>query len=535
MSFSSDLLALLDDLALRSPEEASFDIGEAFADLHWQEASAAEINSVAAAYLPFLHKTATRLRASLRQTGLPLNETSRGQWRAQLRLYRYAQLLLNLVATALHEQDDDRSEYLVRVHQERVEWCIRTMLDGYRVYVDVPSSLMVDLHQLVDLARGDLAQDYPSGWLSIHRHYVAFLTLAVVNPYGLTAEELEDGYECLIQLGEFIHLSQEQPTPTSRFIDLSGKILPHIALTPRASMAAAGAFLDLGRLYEPTALDGLPTPCRLVVYGLLERLQFYFSGRTPRNSNVSASKPVQSSLISLGFISAHHRLERLEYPDRQADLTLSLAGLDWEGLEQPIRGGVQPLVIEPEFKMDIRTTAVKDDLSWEGVHGAPEASTAVIRPGAEWDVINFSSQGFRFHWRLAGNSHAAVDDLLLAEFPQGTSDRPKFALGIVRWVRHMDAEMKTIDMGVQRVPGQMFAGYARDVRSVGAGWSKSWPIIVLLDERLQPVRAVISTALAVEAHTLLVVREGQELRLQLGAVCQTGQDFLIMEVERVDA
>lgn len=531
MSLSSDLLALLDDLPLRSPEAAARAVGEAFSDLQWQEADAAEIQAVAAAYLPFLHKTAQRLRASLRQSGLPLNETARGQWSALLRVYRYAQLLLNLVLMAQHEQDGERMEYLVRVHQERVEWAIRTLLDGYMVYVDVPRSLLIDLHQLVELARMELAETTPSGWLSIHRHYVAFLTLAVVNPYGLTPAELEDGYDCLIQLGESIHLSHEAPSATSRFIDLSGKILPHVALTPRAAMASAGAFLDLGRLYEPSALDGLSNQCRTTIYGLLERLQFYFSGRSPRNTQVSET--VKSSLISLGFVSAHHRLEHLERPDHGYDISLSLAGLDWEGLEQPIRGGVRPLASEPEFKMDIRNTRLSESLSWDGVKGAPDARPSAIRPAEAWDVVNFSAQGFRFHWRLTGNSHAAVDDLLLAEFPQGTSDRPKLALGIVRWVRHMDEKLNTIDMGVQRIPGQMFASYARDARSTG--WSKNWPIIVLIDEHGRPSRVVVATALVLEAQTLLVPREGLDLHLQLGAVCQTGKEFLIMEVERVDA
>lgn len=533
MSLSSDLLALLDDLVLSPPNEAVRSIGDAFVDLPWQSASPEEINAIAVAYLPFLHKTAVRLRASLRQSGLPLNETSREQWHALLRLYRYAQLLLNLVLTALQEQDGESSEYLVRLHQERVEWAIRTLLDGYRVYVDVPRALMADLHQLVELARADLSEHHASGWLSIHRHYVAFLTLAVVNPYGLTPEELEDGYECLIQLGELIHLSQEAPTSTSRFIDLSGKILPHVALTPRAAMASSGVFLDLGRLYEPSALDGLSASCRSTIYGLLERLQFYFSGRSTRSTQTSPS--AQTSLISLGFLSAHHRLERLEHPDRGGDLSLSLASLDWEGLEPPIRGGVQPLAVEPEFKMDIRTTGLKDELSWEGVHGAPVLPVRAVHQAEAWDIVNFSAQGFRFHWRLTGNSQAAVDDLLLAEFPQGTSDRPKLALGMVRWVRHMDAELKTIDMGVQRVPGRLFASYARDARTAGSGWGKNWPVIVLLDDQARPTRAVISTALAVETQTLLVLHEGQEMRLQLGAVCQTGQDFLIMEVERVNA
>ena len=225
----------------------------------------------------------------------------------------------------------------------------------------------------------------------------------------------------------------------------------------------------------------------------------------------------------------------MEHPDRGGDLSLSLAGLDWEGLEQPIRGGVQPMVAEPEFKMDIRNPRLNEDLSWEGVHGAPESRPAVVRASEPWDVINFSAQGFRFHWRLAGNSHAAVDDLLLAEFPQGARDRPNLVLGMVRWVRHMDEDLKTIDMGVQRIPGRLFASYARDARTAGAGWSKNWPIIVLLDDQDRPSRAVIATALAVEAQTLLVLREGHDVRLQLGSVCQTGQDFLIMEVERVDA
>lgn len=542
MTQTTDLHGLLDQLLMREPLDAVRLLGEAFATISWQDRDETEISAIVADFLPFLTRLAGRIRTDLRQSPLPLSDKGRLRIDALLRLYRYAQLMLNLKLTSLNERTDDDfgQEYFVCAHQDRVDWAIRTVMDCYLSYVDVPKSLYVDLHQLVDLARSELQEVHPVGWQSIYQHYVAILTLAVVNPYGLTREEMEESYACLIQVGSAIELVHDKPTPTSRFIDLTGKIMPHLALTTRSGLTESGLFLDLGGLYQPETTVGLSPVCRSQIYQLLEHLKFFFVGRGEREgqSTVLGQRKPQTSLITLGFLSVHHRLERLSEKEGHHESTLALAGLDWEGLEQPIRGEMAPISGVADFKMDIQTRSSKEDVDWDagvGVgHGGIKHHQPLNEPGT-WDVVNFSASGFRFHWRLSSNSHAAVDDLLLAEWPKQDKTEPAMTIGIVRWVRHMDAEHKTIDMGVQRFSGNVFASYARDYRAGDTRWSKSWPVIVQLDERAVPIRIILATALAVEAQELLVMQEEMEMRLRLGSVCQTGQGFLMMEAHRVDA
>lgn len=541
MTQPTDLHVLLDQLLMKEPLDAVRLLGDEFADIDWQDRNEAEISAIVADFLPFLTRLAGRIRTDLRQSPLPLSDKGRLRIDALLRLYRYAQLLFNLKLNSLSEhadEDDPKHEYLVRAHQERVDWAIRTIMDCYLSYVDVPKSLYVDLHQLVDLARSELQEMQPVGWQSIYQHYVAILTLAVVNPYGLTREEMEDSYACLVLVGRAIELVHGEPTPTSRFIDLTGKIMPHLALTTRGSLTESGLFLDLGGLYRSEATADLSPVCRSQLYNLLEHLKFFFVGRGEREGQAGGQRKQKTSLITLGFLSVHHRLERLSEKEGQPESTIALAGLDWEGLEQPIRGGVEPINGVADFKMDIQNKNAKEEVDWDAGVGAGRGAGGHHRPLNEpgtWDVVNFSASGFRFHWRLSSNSHAAVDDLLLAEWPEQNKAEAALSIGIVRWVRHMDTEHKTIDMGVQRFSGTVFASYARDYRAGDTRWSKSWPVIVQLDEQSIPVRIILATALAVEAQELLVMQEETEIRLRLGAVCQTGQDFLMMEARRVDA
>ncbi len=540
--------AFIDRLLLQEPLVAVDLLGDALADATWQDMDEPQISATVQLLLPYLSRLAVRLRSSLRQSGLPLSESGRAQLAGLLRLYRYAQLMLNLKLTTLHEQIDDPlgGEYLVRTHQDQVDWAVRCILDCYVSYVDVPKSLYVDLHQLVDLARVALHEHHPVGWQSIHQHYVAILTLAIVNPYGLVPDEMEDIFNCLIQTGGAITLVHGEPTPTSRFIDMSGKIMPHIALTPRASLTANGVFLDVSGLYQPELKLQLSPACQAHLMRLLQRLQFYFVGRSTRAPQVASeiARPTRESLVTLGFLSVHHRLERLNRSDRLPETAIALAGLDWEGLEQPIRAGVQSLSGAGEFKLDIDTGHAKTDMDWaEGAHKTGSyalraASEPVVNEPGTWDVVNFSATGFRFHWRLSGNSHAAVDDLLLVELSQATTPpatKTELAIGVVRWVRHMDAEHKTIDMGVQRLPGTVFASYARDYRTQGNRWSKNWPIIAQLDAQARLTRVIVAAELVAETQEILIMQEEHEVRVRLGAVCQTGQGFLIMEAQRVDA
>ncbi len=546
-----DLKSWIDSLVIVDPVDSTGKLGTHFSDIHWDELDSDQVADLYAAIMPVLERLVGRLRLGLRQSTLPLSSEGQAALDAILKLYRYAQLLLNLQLGHLEDAGADAGagSDLADVHVRRVGWSARTILDFYIAYVDVPSQLFVDLHQFAAHAETTLGDTNPESLRLARGDYYALVLLALVNPYALGREEMEDIFDCLKQVADTVRLTHESPSDASRFLDLTGKLMPHIVLKPKSSLAQTGVYVDVGALYTEEAAAKVPTNCQGAIRRFLERLHFYFVRRDARMPSDVASKTQVvdgHSLITLGFVSVHHRLEQIGNGHSSSRTAMALAGLDWEGLEQPIRGRVESMPTMKDFKLDIDTRS-DDRKGWDVADvDAPsltltgsEADISVRQPKfrepQEWQVINLSEGGFRLHWRLARDSHAAVDELILAEQDgdQEGTDCMTLGLGVVRWVRHLDADRRTIDMGVERITGRVVPGYAHNPAEEGHYGRASWPVIVRTDDNKQVEWVLLPLQAVSESMELRLVLGDQNLDVRLVRMRLSGQGFAMMEAERV--
>ncbi|MFN2382522.1 MAG: hypothetical protein ABR561_08245, partial [Guyparkeria sp.] len=227
----------------------------------------------------------------------------------------------------------------------------------------------------------------------------------------------------------------------------------------------------------------------------------------------------------------HHRLlDEMLYSVR-ASRHLTFSGLDWEGLERPVHGQVKDGPSVHDFKLEIDSGA-RDDVDWEAMPNANGRSASPrLNEPATWDVVNLSERGLRLHWRLADNSRAAVDELILIERDPDEEVGGLAAvvgIGIIRWVRHLDQDNRTIDMGVERLPGDWMAYFAHPPEeSPHSGGT--WPVLARVDgERIHQL--ILPPDLADRGRRGTVIREqGEDVQLDLERVVMVGSHLVVIE------
>ena len=529
---ADDLRALLERIAAAEPIEVASLLAGFLGRADLEDMSDESLAELIAALEPQIGRTATALRRSLRQSPLPMTDKARAQLAALFTLYRAAQSLANLKLGLARGDSVENESAVASAHQRRVEWAASLILDCYQLYVSVPQPLLVDLHQFARAAYRDLHGDHPESWDGVRDVYVAILLVAMVNPYALTVEEMAVLYPCLRALAGHVEIGSERPEGSARFIDMTGRLAPHIAVRGGNPKVDDVVYVGVDALYRAETVQSLDPECREALRGFLRRLQFFLTSREPRRHLDHEPKLGDHSLITIGFHGVHHRLLGEMLYSLRASQHLTFSGLDWEGLERPVHGQVKAAPSIRDFKLELGDRA-RDDIDWEAMPDAEQRRVGPHRVNepATWDVVNLSERGLRLHWRLADNSRAAVDELILIERDPdeevGGLDAV-IGLGIIRWVRHLDADNRTIDMGVERLEGKWMAYFAHpsdDAPQRG----ETWPVLArLVGDRID--RLILPPDLAKRSDRMTVVREqGDDIELKLERIVMVGSQLMVME------
>ena len=530
---ADDLRALMERIVVVEPTEAASLLAGFLGRTDLEDMSDESLAELIDLLEPEISRAATALRRSLRQSPLPMTDRARAQLAALFTLYRAAQSLINLkLGLARGEGGPAEGSDVANAHKQRVEWAARLILDCYQLYVSVPQPLFADLHQFARAAYRELDGGHGVGWQGVRDIYVAILLLAMVNPYALTVEEMEVLYPCLREISGEVEVVSERPEGSARFIDMTGRLAPHIAVRGGKPAVDEAVYVGVDALYRAETAQALGVECRVALRGFLRRLQFFLTSREPRQHQDHGATLGEHSLITIGFHGVHHRLLDEMLYSLRASQHLTFSGLDWEGLERPVHGQVKQGPSIHDFKLELGNGA-KDDIDWEAM---PDAEHKRVDPRrvngpATWDVVNLSERGLRLHWRLADNSRAAVDELLLIERDPdeevGGLDAV-VGLGIIRWVRHLDAANRTIDMGVERLEGDWMAYFAHP-SNASLQRTGTWPVLArLAGERID--RLILPPDLANRDERVTVIREqGNDIELKLERIVMVGSHLVVME------
>lgn len=527
---AGDLRSLLDRIQIVDPIEAAGLLAGFLGRADLESMTDDQLLRLLAELEPAIDRTATALRRGLRQSPLPMTERARSQLSALFTLYRAAEALVNLQLGMARTEGS--GAMLAAAHQRRVGWAARQVLDCYLLYVSVPQPLLADLHQFARSACRELERDHPAAWAVVRSTYVSILLLAMVNPYSLTVGEMESLFSCLQKCAGLVRITSQKPRGTGRFIDMTGRIAPHVAFNGGQNTADGTVFVDVEKLYGEDALEGLESECRVALLGFLHRLHFFLGPREKRVTD-SHTAPGERSLITIGFNSVHRRLlDEMFYSVRPSE-HLTFSGLDWEGLERPVHGDVTRQQSIRDFKLEL-DFGRRNDLDWEAL---PDADGNGQRPmrlnePAVWDVVNLSERGLRLHWRMADNSRAAVDELILIERDpdeEAGGLEAVVGLGIIRWVRHLDEENRTVDMGVERLPGDWMAYFAHPADGAPPA-TGTWPVLARVDDEQRIDRLIVPPELPERGRRLTVIREqGADININLERIVMVGSHLVVME------
>ncbi|HSH85546.1 MAG TPA: hypothetical protein VK979_10390 [Guyparkeria sp.] len=524
-----DLRALFDRLAVAEPIQAAGLLADFLDRADLEEIGSADLAEAIASLEPRLEQTARTLRHSLRQSFLPITETARAQLDALFALYRAAQSLASLRLELAEASSDPeaRMAEMMAAHRLRLEWAARLILDCYQLYVSVPQSLFADLHRFAQPARREASQ--PAAWDGVRDIYVGILLLAMVNPYALTVDEMAVLYPCLREIAGWVEITTERPPGSARFVDMTGQLAPHIAIRGGRAMAGSVVHVGVDALYGDDIAQRLEPECRMALRGFLRRLSFYLTPRETRRPKHHDSTAGGRSLVTIGFHSVHHRLrDKLPY-SMGSSRHFSLLGLDEEEPRRPVHNELRRAPSIHDFKLEL-DSSTENEINWEARPGADSRHRGPrLHEPAVWDVVDLSEGGLRLHWRLDGNSRAAVDELILIERDSGAEvgGLPAvIGLGIIRWVRHLDVANRTIDMGVERLAGDWEAGLAHPVSEAYAG---TWPVLARVDGDSID-RLILPPDLADRGGRLNVIQEqGNDIHLNLERIVMVGSHLVVME------
>ncbi len=524
-----DLEALLERVLIANPTEAASLLASFLGRTDLEEISDEDLSGLIARLEPQVERTAKALRRSLRQSPLPMSPQARGQLTSLFTLYRAAQSLANLRLGLAQSGDVDQAQ--ATAHRQRVEWAARLIVDCYQLYVGVPQPLYADLHQFARVACCDLEASQPEAWNAVRDIYVAVLLLAMVNPYALTVEEMAALYPCLRKVAGAVEVTADRPTGSARYVDMTGRLAPHIAISGGGANPDGAVYLGVDVLYRRETIEGLDAECRLALRGFLRRLQFFLSSREARRHDHVEQHLGERALITIGFHSVHNRLLEDTLYSLHTSQHLTFSGLDWEGLERPVRGQVKNRPSIHDFKLEIDSGG-RNDVDWEARPdaNARPATPRLNRPST-WDVVNLSERGLRLHWRLADNSRAAVDELILIERAPDQEVGGLAAvigIGVIRWVRHLDHDNCTIDMGVERLPGDWMAYFAHSAEET-LHTAGTWPVLARIEgNRIEQL--ILPPDLADRGRRVTVIREqGEDSHINLERIVMVGSHLVVME------
>lgn len=549
-----ELLKWMDEQLMVDSIDTVDQFGSQLESISLDRLSRSELIAVSEAAAAFTVKLRGRLAAGFRHEALPLQGKALRKRQALERLCRSVLEIEHARIVDIESDDSAEPGAAATSYLRCIEWVSGVIRDRYAAYDEVPRDWLLELHGTFARAQQHLEGVWNERAMQVHAAYVALLLFAMINPYALNRKEMDEMHDCLKRIAHHVKISGTPPSDHARFVDVTGRVMPHVTLSPRAASTTTGMFLDVEPLMDAEVLSTISEACRESVARFVGRLRFHLVQRAPREAKKEIVGTVPVNMV-LGFLDVHYFLER-ELNARADDdrhkldmQALSLSG-DSESGQQRLDpadediGGLGHFWRRnapkgrKAFSMDIR---VEDDGAWqsEGIvtgredvfQGDEQAVARHLDKNRTdgWQLINISRGGYRLRWRFEQDCHAAVDALVYIQPSEDAENTDLHSgLGIIRWVRHVSDS--GLDIGIQRISGAFEAHYARQRNGRSSGFGdRALPILVGLDENKSITRVVLQADSYRPGETILI--SGIEKTVTLGHTRMAGEGFVVMDLK----
>jgi len=508
------------------------------------ELSCDELIRLSDSVATFAGKVHEKLAFGFRQAALPLYGNTLEQRFASERLYQLVQQIerARIIMTEsgrCANQRDAAISYL-----RCIDWSSRVIRDRYATYNEVPRDWFLDLHGTFARAMEHLVDSDRPECAAIKDQYISLLLFAIINPYGLMREEMDEMHSCLLRVAAGVTLSATPPSKNSRFVDLTGRVMPHVCLSPRVTSRTNGVFLDVDALISGEATDALPKSCDEAIVRFVNRLAFHLIRRENRDTKTAPERELHILLV-LGFRNVHRYIEMQAQARVPEKAKFVLADLSWEGEEpaSPVHSVARSssdMSGRQGFRMEVELdendvwqnegkVITREDLFGVGGSDLKGDGRKSMEP-KQWQLINISKGGYRLRWRFKQDCHAAVDELVLIhELDENDELTNKLELGVIRWVRNLFSD--GLDVGIERLPGRFESRFVTPKADDRLGVA-SCPVLAGFDEDGKLKRLVARSGNPLPGST--VKMSGHFAPVRVGRISMVGDGFVVMNVETVN-
>ena len=404
-----------------------------------------------------------RVRADLREKNLDPKQCYQ-QGAASMRVQRALIIcFLDLLTQVTHEEYEQLDLFATLLHQLFIHlgslqmWC-------YTTYHEVPKKFWQELNQAY--------------------HYVSLLELE------------KHGFFELSKVGK------SSVSLTQRYLAI---VMLNAANTSRFSLQQIIQLQSL--LQSWTAYLNLHNPANAA--DLL-----WISGDTDEGPLYQVLVDEQRRIANEGLsIDTLHLIETLEALQANASV-----GIKWEG-EEIAAGFIDALLLSWRSKPVRRYTRQAQQqgtirLLPENLM-QPAEDMAGVR---EWQIINTSPDGYCLSTHYANGSEIRIGSLVKIQ-EVGEAVDSVWQLGVVRWLKHDDAEM--LVMGVQLIAGKMTRVEVMNQQQHASA------ILLPRTPRMATETILLRTDMAHSGDELVVASGNEKSLIQLGAELDKGADFSV--------
>ncbi|HHQ69010.1 MAG TPA: hypothetical protein ENM98_01705 [Halothiobacillaceae bacterium] len=496
-----------------------------------------------------------RLRLSFKQSSVPLSARARKQLFVLLDSLNVSEQLFKLEfrlagtheryskggaefnearILSVHERLNCKQEHLLALHHARVRAVSLLILDCFQAYVPVPERLYQHLHKVARQAREYLFHKHHQGWVSVRASYLAILMLAMVNPYALRCEDMEEMLDCLRHLSGYVRLRSEPTESMGRYLDISGRIAPHVAIS-KGYTAGKRIFVDVEELFSDKARNDIDKGCQHQLDRFLARLQLFIIPRKTRKKIKSDQEQDQKPWVwvTAGFYSAHQQLlQQATASGDKINTRLALSGIDWLGTEDsPARKHNSTAAKKHKpLELNLDRTKPAEDLNYEGIPKGDRTPKVSFNRPRRWELIDVSDGGLRVRWPEKGKCRIQVGDVMFIESEGASAQKiDTFYVAVARWLRHVNEQLDVVDVGVEQFSGQWSAFFAYP-EGARMGQAESWPVFISsTNGKFDYI--ILPTQESLRGQVLRVVdHDGVEQRIELGKPIEQDVSYQLMEV-----